>query len=417
MNGLNTERFLSSLKDFQRDTVDYVFASMYEADPPAERFLVADEVGLGKTKVAAGIVARAVDRLKAEDPSRRIDVIYICSNASIARQNINRLNVTGQPCRDLLDRITLFPRDINRLRQNSVNFISFTPGTSLNLRSSGGRASERALLFCLLPEDWRVNRRGALSVLAGGMLRDHFKERVNELGQHAIDEELKAEFRMELQQQSVAPARPLPSLQQRFLDLADQLGGRGSLSDDERRSQIEIISALRITLAGVCIKSLAPDLVILDEFQRFSDLLHGSDEASQLALQLFGYPGVRVLLLSATPYRMFTTADEPGGDGHYSDLIQTIGFLQNDAQRTCEFQRALAAYGRIVPHWGRRRGGTAACARRSGEYAPSGDGTQGKAGRHSGPKRDVTRGDRSRNTGAATRSRLISRPAGPRTFA
>jgi hypothetical protein len=165
MNSPRTDRFLSSLEDFQRDTVDYVFARMYDDESPSMRFLIADEVGLGKTKVAAGIVARAVDRLRAEDSARRIDVVYICSNSSIARQNINRLNVTGQPCHDLPDRITLLPRDIDRLRKNSVNFIAFTPGTSFSMRSGGGRAEEPALLFKLLPDDWTANERGSLSLL------------------------------------------------------------------------------------------------------------------------------------------------------------------------------------------------------------------------------------------------------------
>jgi len=347
MNSPETERFLSSLKDFQRDTVDYVFARMYEEASPAMRFLIADEVGLGKTKVAAGIVARAVDRLRAENPALRIDVIYICSNSSIARQNINRLNVTGQPCHDLPDRITLLPRDINRLRKNSVNFIAFTPGTSLSMRSSGGKAEERALLFWLLPDDWTSNEKGCLSLLTSGMRRDRFKGRVEELTQrYKIDEELKAKFREKLAEEPADPAQPGASLRERFMGLADQLGSRENLSDEERQKRTEIIGTLRSILAGVCIESLEPDLVILDEFQRFSDLLHGKDEASQLAQQLFRYRDVRILLLSATPYRMFTTADEPGGDGHYADLIQTIGFLQNDPERTQAFEGALTIYGK-----------------------------------------------------------------------
>lgn len=348
MNRPETERFLSSLKDFQRDTVDYVFARMYEDALPAMRFLIADEVGLGKTKVAAGIVARAVDRLKIEEPDRRIDIIYICSNSAIARQNINRLNVTGELCHDLPDRITLLPRDIGRLRKNSINFIAFTPGTSLSMRSSGGKASERALLFWLLPDEWVANKRGSFSLLTGEMGRDRFKWRVDEVAQHyQIDEKLKAKFRAKLDEQPSMPARPGPSLRENFLELADQLGGRGErLSSEERHRRTEIVGSLRTILAGVCIESLGPSLVILDEFQRFSDLLHGNDEASQLAQQLFRYSQVRTLLLSATPYRMFTTVDEPGGDGHYADLIQTIGFLQNDPERTLLFQRALATYGR-----------------------------------------------------------------------
>lgn len=68
-------------------------------------------------------------------------------------------------------------------------------------------------------------------------------------------------------------------------------------------------------------KALEPDLIILDEFQRFKHLMdreEGEDEselsARELAEELFTYADenseARVLLLSATPYKMYTTADE-----------------------------------------------------------------------------------------------------------
>ena len=98
-------RELSRLKNFQRDTVEHIFSRMYDPVTPTRRFLVADEVGLGKTLVARGLVAKVVDQLW--DSVGRIDVIYICSNGSIARQNINRLNVSVEKDATLPSRITL----------------------------------------------------------------------------------------------------------------------------------------------------------------------------------------------------------------------------------------------------------------------------------------------------------------------
>ena len=43
----------------------------------------------------------------------------------------------------------------------------------------------------------------------------------------------------------------------------------------------EVIGELRRQLADVCIDALRPDLVILDEFQRFKDLLNGTNEAAE----------------------------------------------------------------------------------------------------------------------------------------
>jgi RecG-like helicase len=61
---LSVNASLAGLKDFQRRTVDYVFNRMYLDATPARRFLVADEVGLGKTLVALGIIAHAVEHLQ-----------------------------------------------------------------------------------------------------------------------------------------------------------------------------------------------------------------------------------------------------------------------------------------------------------------------------------------------------------------
>ena len=90
-NHANVERVLARLKDFQRRTVDHVFRRFYQDAATTNRFLVADEVGLGKTLVARGIIAKAIEYLTGRVD--RIDVVYVCSNLSIAQQNVNRLSV------------------------------------------------------------------------------------------------------------------------------------------------------------------------------------------------------------------------------------------------------------------------------------------------------------------------------------
>src|SRR3954454_4029131 len=89
----DVERELARLKDFQRATVEHVHRRLWEDDDAVKRFLVADEVGLGKTMVARGVIAKTIDHLW--DTDTRIDVVYISSNAQIARQNLNRLNIGG----------------------------------------------------------------------------------------------------------------------------------------------------------------------------------------------------------------------------------------------------------------------------------------------------------------------------------
>src|SRR4051812_21081202 len=100
---------LARLKDFQQATVEHVHQRLWHSTDPSKRFLVADEVGLGKTMVARGVITRAIDHLW--DHEERIDVVYICSNAQIARQNLGRLALGGYSV-DHADRLTMLPEAI-----------------------------------------------------------------------------------------------------------------------------------------------------------------------------------------------------------------------------------------------------------------------------------------------------------------
>ncbi len=72
--------------------------------------------------------------------------------------------------------------------------------------------------------------------------------------------------------------------------------------------------------------------MILDEFQRFKDLLTPGTPGAQLAHAIFEQKTARVLMLSATPYKMYTLPDEPEGDDHYKDFRDTITFLAGAEQ-------------------------------------------------------------------------------------
>jgi hypothetical protein len=331
----NVDRELAKLKAFQRDTVEHVFRRMYDDEAPVRRFLVADEVGLGKTLVARGLVAKIIDRLW--NQVERIDIVYICSNGSIARQNIGRLNVSEARDATLPSRITLLPKVVHGLKSRKLNFISLTPQTSFDLRSSLGTYEERALLYWLLPDDWRPSATAARNLLQGTADRDRFRERVDEFDHDSVDAELRDAFR-----QYLAGER---GLRDEFLQAAEHFQvWRERPPDEARNAQRGVIGKLRSGLATSCLRALEPDLVILDEFQRFKHLLDGIDPAGELARDLFSFGDARVLLLSATPYKPYTTAEEAETDDHYRDFIQTVRFLHADPAKTAAFQSSLARY-------------------------------------------------------------------------
>lgn len=340
---------LSGLKDFQRRSVDYVFRRLYLDDEYTRRFLLADEVGLGKTLVAKGVIAKTIDYLWDRVP--RIDIVYICSNADIARQNVNRLNVAGQEDLALASRITLLPVTLRDLKHNRVNFVSFTPGTSFNLRSSLGTAGERALLYWLVRKAWGMRGAGPKNVLQGNVQTENFRWRLRSFrGEHEIDESLAEAFGQALDQQiAVARREGRPDLRAKFDELCERFArSRKHIPAEDAEDRRRLVGELRALLAATCLQALQPDLIILDEFQRFKYLLDGDDEASQLARRLFEYAdevsSARVLLLSATPYRMYTRAFEAADDDHYRDFVRTLSFLLDNPAQTDELATLLQEY-------------------------------------------------------------------------
>ncbi|MET3808555.1 hypothetical protein ABIB25_005584 [Nakamurella sp. UYEF19] len=330
------EPILAGLKNFQRDTVEHVVGRMYGKNP-TRRFLVADETGLGKSLVARGVIARTIEKLQDDPTVDRIDIVYVCSNLDLARQNIGRMRVTGDRAQTLTSRLTMLATNMQYLRENDGRFlkpiklISFTPGTSFNKGQSTGLVQERALLMLLLDQalDLRGARQTAAQrLLQGGVkLRERFADEVSMLkGQltTGIDEAISVPFLTEIKK-PIAGAAPL--LKQFEMLLEDTIG-RSALSKSASEQIPGIISRMRNVLARVSVDSLEPDLVILDEFQRFRELLDPGTEAGEMADQLFSHRDARVLLLSATPYKPFTYAEEAAaGENHRADFLKTIDFL------------------------------------------------------------------------------------------
>lgn len=351
---LDFSHVYAGLKDFQLATVEHVTARFY-GDDPTDRFLVADEVGLGKTLVARGVIARSVEHHLAAGTGR-IDIVYICSNADIARQNVGRLNVLERNDFNLATRITLLPRILRDLQTNRINFVSFTPGTSFDLRSSEGVVEERVLLYHMLRELWGPAVVRAYGndqrVFAGGSRFDNFYRSVERFADSGgFDQTLAQNFARELERADAYRPAGIPTLEERYEDLRERFlpvrrNSSRTVPDGLRSDRAAFVGDLRELLARTCVEALEPDLVILDEFQRFKHLLDGTDPAADLARQLFDFPDVRVLLLSATPYKMYTLADE-ADDDHYADFLDTLRFLMR-ADDVAGFAEHLRRYRRAL---------------------------------------------------------------------
>lgn len=324
---------LARLKDFQRRTVDYVFNRLYGANA-TNRFLVADEVGLGKTMVARGVIARMLEHL--DGKVERIDVVYVCSNAAIAHQNIARLNVLGRKEFTLPSRLTLLPTQIEDLRKNPVNFVSFTPGTTFDLGARSGLMHERSVLYRML-RGAGFDGLGLLHLLQGPARKEGW-ESCAKRWKYGLDLSITEQFQEHVHNDK--------NLRDRLTDLCTRFRSyRKDIPWEDRAPRYQMIGELRQRLARVCLDALKPDLIVLDEFQRFRNLLNKDDPTAELAQALFSYPGARVLLLSATPYKMLSL-DHEQDDDHYPDFIRTLGFLFDDSATVAASQNEIAAFRR-----------------------------------------------------------------------
>ena len=78
-----------SLKTFQINTVEHAYRCLNSKENA--RFLVADEVGLGKTIVAREVVKKFLEN----DDKTEFTVVYICNNQLLAKKNLKKLKKTS----------------------------------------------------------------------------------------------------------------------------------------------------------------------------------------------------------------------------------------------------------------------------------------------------------------------------------
>lgn len=335
----------SQLKDFQNATVEYVFNRFCDLDRPCNRFLVADEVGLGKTLVARGVIKKFYDYFDTNGKSR-LNVIYICSNQSIASQNISRLHIERQKgiAQTQINRINdLAVASIDDNLNSFLRIVALSPKTSFNISSGGGQVKERAILYHILSknESFAIYKQ---------KLRKIFRLDVSEYNWNCwiatnneivkqLREDIVAEFN-----QVINKDRDLHSI---LVTLCED-----RYNANEQPSYRKVIGRLRKTLASVCVKRLNPDLIILDEFQRFKNLINEDDNDVRLITEtLFNDTRIKILLLSATPYKMFTLqSEEDEEESHFEEFKFVIEFLFNDKIKKEKFLAAWDDYSKALLH-------------------------------------------------------------------
>ncbi|MDE7414488.1 MAG: helicase [Muribaculaceae bacterium] len=354
-----------SIYDFQKATADRIAEIFRKATIGSDgkeiisggqrRVLLADEVGLGKTHVASEVIDQ-VREMRKEVNDDMYRVVYVCSNMSIANQNIGKLGVKNTAniteSRLSMQHLTIREREakIPELKNGEMGeiIIPLTPSTSFSLRgSSKGNANERALIANILFRLDELSRfRPQLSKLFQGWSGDngwefwlkHYSRRVDNLGHVYLDDVKRYLYQN--------PA---------FWEIEKELIENFNQGNIENLDSTRIINMLRRIFADLSLSMLKPDLIIMDEFQRFSSLLDYNDESEQSAIvkkffdQECGQQPL-ILLLSATPYKPFSTLEELteyNSDEHYEDFNRLMEFLFAGGN---EFQQLWSDYSHKLSH-------------------------------------------------------------------
>ncbi|MCB9352075.1 MAG: DEAD/DEAH box helicase family protein [Lewinellaceae bacterium] len=342
---------LAGLKDFQRATVDYVFGKLFWEG--RRRMLVADEVGLGKTIVAKGIIAKAYEQHLKNRPEEEFHVIYICSNQALAHQNLKKLNLFPSEDIKSIERLVFLAKKPEGTIHN-FRISSLTPGTSFYITKSSGKREERKIIFKILNryKYFRDNRNNLIYLLLGTIENiDSWKREISEFlesDHEKIRPTVFSRFKKILQNTIIQnkggnrrifvdldlneEEENLWSILKRYCK--NRTIYRSNYKDKDGR--FSVIRHLRTALTKVCLEYLDADLFILDEFQRFKPLINREDksEAATLAKDIFNIEHAKVLMLSATPYKPYTTRfDQEQGEDHYAEFRTVLQFLSQEKKQ------------------------------------------------------------------------------------
>lgn len=353
----------SELKNFQIATVNRVDALFSHQH---NRVLVADEVGLGKTKIAEGVIARMA-RLRYNEGDDLFKVVYVCSNQNIANQNIRDINKflgvetwDNNDTRLSMQHLAITKKELSASEDKRfIDAISLTPETSFRMTSGAGSSRERALMYSILS---RIPELQPYLEKLDQMLW-YFKGRENwKYDKQDLEGEVE---RCNKKSEGKYPADVIEKLPRQLIsNLITHLQSRPLIAYSKERNKIEyickgdtnIIVAFRKAFAKISVDMLNADLVIMDEFQRFKFLLSDDDIEMKALTDAFlnvSYDNsdksrlVRVLLLSATPYKIYSTSEEieeNKGDDVPEEFLDVIKFLKDSTQATESFKNVWEDY-------------------------------------------------------------------------
>lgn len=346
-------------KDFQEATAERIVELFRSGH---NRVLLADEVGLGKTIVAKTVVEKTgVWRKEINDPD--YVVVYICSNAGIANQNCGKLGIDKKYRVSISEgRLSMQHIMLAESMQNSnVRLIPMTPATSFQMKSGVGTAPERALAYSVLSECKMI---GSYAEEFSLLMRTYFIS-TKQSWDGYVGWQRGRIYQLQDSKKYLSDMKKLlteynkPELIDEIKSVCRKIRKNINLCKSDGKidkiiswqKQKDLINRIRYWFAEISLGMLNPDLVIMDEFQRFKDLIEVDDEdysdSAMLSKKfLKDNTDSCVLLLSATPYKPYSTLSEitEGEESHLQGFMRVMDFLANKAEENDTFHTVWENY-------------------------------------------------------------------------
>lgn len=294
------------------------------------RYLVADEAGLGKTIVAKGVIEEWSKKRNKSNPQKPFVVVYFGSNVFLLNDTINKLVDKSKNYNlveaDRLDELIAYKCGIDdkKLDPDKINIIACSANIVNDEKSKNGEPNERLLCrkyIYLMKDDTTLKNK----IVDYGWFSE------NDWTNLCKCEEAS------------------------FVGTINEKGNGGKFLEKIQKGNYRDswCATFRTYLNDVIMSStddVCPDLVIVDEFHRYDDVL-----VDNIAKLIKTPEQTKLLMLSATPYNLYRDdwgdaykeySDEEGADEskRFTDFWKLLSFVVNDDSKYKEIKELYKKY-------------------------------------------------------------------------
>ena len=313
-----TDRGEIEYTDYQKRAIRRIVDS-YMGECTSGRFLLADEVGLGKTIIARGVIrclmcklleqeiaGKSGEQIKNEADYYYFNVIYICSNTNIAKQNEEKLGLGKNEDEGWTNRASCLSWKVFNSSKYEVEFQAvlqdyYKVYGNDHTYESLGRVNALKTRLRILP----MTQRTSIDIKGRGKVEE--REYLYELILDFSDHEKHKDF------------TKLRELYRTKCESDEEFNKACSIIRDSRNgAEYEIENfyntwqIVRKGFAEITMDWLDCGLVIMDEFQNFKEIIgQASDDEESIIRKVLEQESdgedrnPYVLMLSATPFRMY----------------------------------------------------------------------------------------------------------------